>query len=81
MNHNRKTLNSAVTASTVSVSGYHHMSNSDGHRHDDCSIMMSVKDECIDIKYSDDVSTTKMEIKQEHRRIHTGEKNIFLFSM
>ena len=41
------------------------MSNSDGHRHDHCSIMMSVKDEYIDIKYTDEVSTTKMEIKQE----------------
>ena len=62
-----KMLNSvvAVTASALYVSGYNHMSNSDGHGHDDCSIMMSVKDECIDIKYSDDVSTTKMEIKQE----------------
>ena len=55
----------AVTASTVSVSGHNHLSNSDGHRHDHCSIMMSVKEECIDIKYSDAVSTTKMEIKQE----------------
>ena len=59
-----ETLNSAVTASIVSVSGDHHMSNSDGHRHDDCSIMMSVKEECIDTKYSHDVSTTNMEIKQ-----------------
>ena len=41
------------------------MSNSDGHRHDDCSIKMSVKEEFTDIKYSDDVSTTQMEIKQE----------------
>ena len=62
-----ETLISAVALndSTVSVSGYNHVSNSDGHRHDNCSIMMSVKNEFIDIKYSDDVLTTKMEIKQE----------------
>ena len=62
-----ETLISAVPLndSTGYVSGYNHMSNSNGHRHDHCSSMMSVKAECIDIKYSDDVLTTKMEIKQE----------------
>ena len=63
---NPETLNSAVGLNDGTVSGYNHMSNSDGHGHGDCSIMMSVKEEFIDINYSDDVSTTKMEIKQEH---------------
>ena len=62
-----ETLLSAVSihASIVSVSGYNHMSNSDVPRHDGCSIMMSVKEELIDIKYSDGASTTNIEIKQE----------------
>ena len=62
-----ETLHSAfgINDSTVSVSGCRHIFNSDGLKHDDCTIMMSVKEECIDMKYSDAVSTTKMEIKQE----------------
>ena len=62
-----QTLNAdvCINDSTVSVSGYNNLSNSDVLRQDGCSIMMSVKEEVIDIKYSDSVSTTKMEIKQE----------------
>ena len=62
-----ETLHSPVgiNDSTVYVSGYKHISNSNGLKHDDCPIMMSVKEECIDMKYSDAVSTTKIEIKQE----------------
>ena len=73
-----ETINSAVglNDSTVPVSVYNHMSNSDGHRHDHCSIMMSVKEECIDTKYSDDVSTTRMEINREQRHTTQDDPSI-----
>ena len=60
-------LNSAVCEndSTLSVSGYNHMPISDGLRRDECSILMSIKEELIGSKYPDTVSATIMEIKEE----------------
>ena len=60
-------LNSTVCEndSTVSVPVYNHIPISDGLRHDECSIVMSIKEEIIDIKYPDNVSATIMKIKEE----------------
>ena len=72
-----KTVNSIICRadSTKPYSGDTHISTSDELERGDCSVMISVKEEYIDIKYKH-VATTNMKIKPEDTNItHDDQSN------